>query len=258
MYNIIKELKNTSIIEFYDKNKNFINSIPFTDITFSFIGLNKIHKLQDFNEEIAYQNIEIYSKNFNNLIIFQDYGDDSSNCPLDYDYLNRSLILPDNNSNLGYYNGNFVHIIISHDYVQIYDLFQYELPDLTTLNQKRPYTFSIVTKDNNLYYYITLSTDKYFTKLYKLNKTLKEVLSIKNVNGVLEGDTNNVSLEVAKSNEKYITRDYLVYKNFSYNNGIWTNGFITLTDIGNKPPLFLKYNNEFIFKKEELNNLLTK
>ena len=255
MYDIINKLKDVSIVEFYDKDKNFISSVLFTDVSFSFIGFKERYTLNDFNEEWAYQNVEIHSKTFDKLIIFQDYGDDSHNVPSGYDYLNRSLVLPDNNSNLGYYNGKFVHIVFLSDYVRVYDLFESELPDLTSLRQKRPYTFSIATKENKLYYYVTLSTDKNFVKLYKLDVSLDKILSIENINSVLEGRVNNVFFERAKSTTRYISRDYLVKNNYSYNNGVWTKGSVTLTDTSNRPPLFLKLKDKFIFEIEELERI---
>ena len=257
MYDVIKELKKVTMVEFYDENQENIKNIPFSNVTFNFIGGNgDVYDLNTFKPRGEYENLEVYSNELGKLIIFQDYGNDSKP-PTGYEVLQYQLMLPDNdNSSLGYYNGKFVYILVSNNYMRIYDLFEYELPDLSTLFYKRPYTFNIITDGDNVYYHISLYLDNYFEHIYKTNKKLSDILTVKNVNELFNGNKNYVPHDDVVSNGKYITRDYLVKQGFSFNNEQWHKNGLYLEDYGEDAPFIVRYNGEYIFEIEELLVLL--
>lgn len=256
MNSIINKLKSLTTIELYDENQQNYKNMLFSDATFNFLNDDCVYNLNEYTEDSTFENVDVYTNELGKLTIFQDYGNDI-NVRSGYDYIPYQLVLPDNNkSSLGYYNGKFVYIIISNNYMRIYDLFEKELPDLSTLNYKRPYTFSIVTDGVDIYYQVSLNLDDYFEYLYKTDKKLTSILTLDNINKVLDGTKNSVQYDNAVSKHKYITRDYLVKQGFSYNNKVWYKNGISLEDWGGDVPFIVKYNNDYIFEIKDLENLL--
>ena len=257
MYEVVHNLKQVSVVEFYDKDKKLIRSVPFKDVSFKFVGGTDTHNIKDCkNSCLCYNNIKINSDNFGEMYIFQDYGDDPCAIPnADYKSVNRELIIQGQESSIGYYKGHFVYIIAFKHIMLVYYLFEDRLPNLQTLYYKRPYSFSICTKNDKIYYYLAIRCEDYHEFLHETPYQFKDILSLDNVNNILSSTPNYFDFWEDRC-EKYLTRDKLVCMGFSYSNGEWTKNGVTLRDDGVEYGPTFFYNNDYMFEVEELKKLL--
>ena len=256
MYEVIKTLKRVSFVEFYDKNKKHVKTTFFKNVSFNYIGDNTKYHFKSKITDMGYDNISLSADGIDKMIIFQDYGDGLDLTPTtEYKAIPRELLLQGNEPSIGYYNGCFVYIIVLNNTMLVYDLFEEKLPNLNHIYHKRPYSFTICTKNDKVYYYLGLNWDEFHEFLYEAPFTLNDLLSFENVTEVLKTFPYSFNLW-EEYNDKYITRDKLVTMGFSYNNGEWTkNGIILIDQCAEFCPLF-EYHGEYIYELKELRKLL--
>lgn len=259
MYNVVKELKKIEKVRFLDEKRGLIKEVPFRKVFFYPIGYYEEGEFLDSLSEIDGYNNLIVEWDDNKMTIFQDYGDGCASPPAGYDNLERSLVVSDRQLSLGYYNGWFVSIDRLGSVLLVQRLFNEELPNLDELNWKRPYSLYLLHKDNKLYYYVNIRTDEEynFEFLVEAKFLFEEVFSVKNIQDTLS--TYPARFVYADYNlDGLITRDLLVYRGFSYSNGVWRKGSIEIEDNqrGCPPDRNFCYNGESIWFVEDLDEIM--
>ena len=259
MYEVVESLKDVESVVVYDEKGNEIEDYLFSNPLFCPIGkLEEIEPLTAESEFSDYNNI-VVSWETGELIIFQDYGDEQAGVPLGYCWVDRRAIFPGENPSLGYYKGWFVWVDVIFNKLRVRKLFKAGLPDLDDLNWKRPYSFYLLEKEKELYYYVYLKLNNSDGAEYLVESPLSydEVFSTENFNKIISWQYNSL---IDTSN--CLTRDYLVVCGFSYDydKDTWKRGDLEIKDNG----VFYAVSRKFYYKgknivlKTELDRLIEK
>lgn len=246
MYEVIESLKNVESVVLFDEKCVFVDDLPFQNPLFCPIGKpEEVEPLTAESEFSDYNNI-VVSWDTGELIIFQDYGEEQVDIPEGYRWVDRRIAFPEEHPSLGYYKGWFVWVDILSNKLRVQYLFKAELPDLDDLNWKRPYSFYLLEKEKELYYYVYLRFNERENSpefLVKSPMTYDDVFSVENLNKVISW-TNWFIVDMGTR----LTRDHLVYHNFNYNDGTWKKGEIEIEDNG----AFSAVERKFYYKGKEI------
>lgn len=231
MYEVIESLKYVESVVLFDEKGVFVDDLPFQNPLFCPIGKpEEVVPLTAESEFSDYNNI-VVSWDTGELIIFQDYGDEQVDVPEGYRWVDRRVIFPEENPSLGYYKGWFVWVDILSNKLRVQYLFKAELPDLDDLNWKRPYSFYLLEKEKELYYYVYLKLNEGNGAEYLVKSplTYNEVFSVENFNKVVSWQYNFL-VDISNC----LTRDYLVCLGFSYDHdkNTWKRGDLGIKDNG--------------------------
>lgn len=189
MYKVIEDLKSVEVVHFFDEHRKLIKRTILQGSRFYPLGQpNQIEELTGESGYPYYNNIVLVCE-LGEVIIFQSYGDGEFRTPDGYEEVNKSVVISNSNSSLGYHNGWFVSIdhFATHLYIQ--RLFEAPLPDLSKLDWKRPYSFEVLHKDRELYYWVHISFGgdaEPYRVLSKVPFSYDEVFSVENINKTLE------------------------------------------------------------------------
>lgn len=259
MYEVVEELKSVEAVYFFDENRKLIKEVAFKGVKYYPLGEpNEISELTGESGYPYYNNIVLVCE-LGEVIIFQSYGDGEFITPDGYEEVNKSLIVSNNNSSLGYHDGWFVSVDKFVNHLSIQRLFKAPLPDLSSLNWKRPYSFCVLNKDKDIYYWVHLSfgRDAEPSKfLVKAQFSYDEVFSPSNINSVLI--LYPVRYDADYDLRHYITRDLLVYRGFCFRDGYWEKDGILIKDNRGYYPVdrCFYYNDEEIYLTKELDEIM--
>lgn len=259
MYDVIEDLKKVEKVRFLDEKRKSIKDVPFRKANFYPIGYPEDEMLLTSASVLdGYNNVVVNWEN-EQLIIFQDYGDGHPIVHDGYEELDRSLVMSDRECSLGHHNGWFVSIDRLGSTLLVQRLFKEVLPNLDELNWKRPYDFHFLHKDKKLYYCVNIRTraehDHNF--IVETKFSMEDVFSTKNIMNMLS--TYPARLVYNDYNlDGLITRDLLVYRGFSYSNGIWRKGSIEIEDNQRNCPSDrdFSYDGDSIWLVEDLDEIM--
>lgn len=272
MYNVIEDIRSLKSILLDD---DLTNMIPLNKVNVRLLGTPKSSNqlLSDTNPEDwerIYNNVVLSGGSLEgDLIILQDYGDhEGSLISYEETEVPREMLFLSDSGSIGHYQGKLYYFIIESNTLVGYKLSEHELGDLSYLYDKRPFDFlTYIGSWDNVYdqlvkFRLLINTSNDSGQIIEgdLGVTYSQIANPKHLESVIGFIKNESSNLGVVDTNKYLTNDYLIDNEFSYDSS--TKEFKKLVD---NEEIVIKYNNGYylvnnknIFTIDEVESLINK